>query len=58
VDTAANQATKLVDLKKEVNGPLTAYNNIVYIQTQDTALQRINVATGALLPSISLLSSK
>jgi outer membrane protein assembly factor BamB len=57
LNTATNQIKTLADLKKTVNGPLTAYGEIVYIHTQDLMLQRINAVTGALLSSISLKSS-
>jgi outer membrane protein assembly factor BamB len=54
VNTVSNQAAQLADLKLEVDGPLTAYQGIIYLQTQDIALQRINAASGAVLPPISL----
>jgi outer membrane protein assembly factor BamB len=57
IDTATGEMKTLVDLKKTVNGPLTASGEIVYIHTQDLMLQRVNAATGALLSSISLSSS-
>ena len=36
VNTSTNQATQLADIKLEVDGPLTASEGIVYIQTQDS----------------------
>jgi outer membrane protein assembly factor BamB len=54
INTATNQATQLADIKLEVDGPLTARQGIVYIHTQDIALQRVNAASGAILPPISL----
>jgi outer membrane protein assembly factor BamB len=54
IDTASNQARQLADLKLEVDGPLTAYQDIIYIHTQDISLHRVNADTGAVLPSISL----
>lgn len=49
-----NEIKQLADFKKAVDGPLTAYGEIVYIHTQDQALQRINAVTGASLNPISL----
>lgn len=55
IDTSTNQLKQLYEFKNmEVDGPLTARENIVYIHTKDIALQRINVASGAVLPPISL----
>jgi eukaryotic-like serine/threonine-protein kinase len=57
ISTATNEIKQLADLKKTVDGPLTAYGEIVYIHTQDLMLQRVNAVTGALLSPISLKSS-
>jgi outer membrane protein assembly factor BamB len=57
INTSTNEIKTLTDLKKTVNGPLTAYGEIVYVHTQDQMLQRINAVTGASLISISLQSS-
>ncbi len=54
--TATNEIKQLADLKKTVDGPLTVNGEIVYIHTQDNALQRINAVTGAILNPISLTS--
>ncbi len=54
VNTASNVAIQLADIKLEVDGPLTALGGIVYIHTQDIALQRINATSGAVLPPVSL----
>jgi len=57
LSTATNEIKTLVDLKKTVDGPLSAWEGIVYIHTQDLELQRVNAVTGALLSPISLKSS-
>jgi outer membrane protein assembly factor BamB len=56
IDTTTQTITVLQTLTGTITGPLMAYNGIVYFQTQDVAMQRIDVATGALLPSIVLVS--
>jgi hypothetical protein len=45
---------QLADFKQDVDGPLAAYHGIVFVHTQDASLQRINAATGALLPPVPL----
>jgi outer membrane protein assembly factor BamB len=52
--TDTNQIRELADIKSEVNGPLTAYNGIIYLHTQDLMLQRVNASDGSILPAISL----
>ncbi len=56
IDTTSQEISKIVELTGGIDGPLMAYKGIIYFQTQDIAMQRIDIATGALLPSISLLS--
>ena len=56
IDTGTNGIRQLADLKKTVNGPLAANGEIVYIHTEENALQRINAVTGALLSPIYLSS--
>ncbi len=56
LSTATNEIKQIADLKKTVDGPLTASGDIVYIHTQDNALQRINGVTGAMLNAVSLTS--
>jgi outer membrane protein assembly factor BamB len=56
LSTATNEIKTLVDIKKNINGPLTAEGEIVYIHTQDLELQRINAVTGSLMSPISLKS--
>jgi hypothetical protein len=41
-------------MKMGINSALAAANGIVYFQTPDLTLQRINVATSAVLTAISL----
>jgi outer membrane protein assembly factor BamB len=52
--TGTNEIKQLADIKNTVDGPLTAYGEIVYIHTQDMMLQRINAVSGASLTPISL----
>jgi outer membrane protein assembly factor BamB len=56
LSTATNEIKTLVDIKKPINGPLTANGEIVYLHTQDLELQRVNAVTGALLTPVSLKS--
>jgi outer membrane protein assembly factor BamB len=44
----------LANLEKDVDGPLTAYNDIVYVHAQDMTLQRVNALDGSVLTQISL----
>jgi outer membrane protein assembly factor BamB len=56
VDTGNNSIHKIAVLDNaSVYGPLTAYNGMIYLQTQKAELQRINAASGA-VTSISLKS--
>ncbi len=57
VDTATNTCSSIAALTGTIDGPLMAYQGMIYFQTQDIALQRIDVATGAVLPSIALIIS-
>jgi outer membrane protein assembly factor BamB len=56
IDTTSQEITALAALTGSIIGPLTAYQGIIYFQTQDIAMQRIIVATGELKTSISLIS--
>jgi outer membrane protein assembly factor BamB len=56
IDTTTQEIKQLAVLTGTITGPLTINDGIIYFQTQDIAIQRIDVATGALLPSISLIS--
>jgi hypothetical protein len=54
INTISNEDRMLADIDKEVDGPLAARDSIVYVQTNDLALQRINASTGAVLSPVSL----
>lgn len=56
IDTESQELRQLADLEKDVDGPLTAYEDIVYVHTSELALERVNVLTGAVLSPISLES--
>ena len=58
LDTGSKELRKLVDVEKEVYGPLSASQGIVYLHTQDLTLHPIDANTGAKLPTISLKSSE
>jgi outer membrane protein assembly factor BamB len=57
ISTDSNQIKMLTDVKTEVNGPLTAYNGIIYIHTQNLLLFRVNASDGSILTAISLQKS-
>jgi outer membrane protein assembly factor BamB len=57
VDTSRYGLRQLASLGADVSGPLCASGDTVYIHTQDLTLHQINVATGAVLRSISLKST-
>jgi outer membrane protein assembly factor BamB len=54
VAAGTNELKQLADIDKGVDGPLTAYNGIVYIHTQDKIVQRINAVDGSVLTPYSL----
>ncbi len=56
INSDTREMTQLAAISFNIDGPLTVHEGIIYIQTPDYALQRIDVFTGALLPSISLVS--
>jgi outer membrane protein assembly factor BamB len=56
IDTTSQEITLVEALTGSIDGPMMAYKGIIYFQTQDVAIQRIEIATGTLFPSISLLS--
>jgi outer membrane protein assembly factor BamB len=57
IDTVTQEIKQIVALTGTIDGPLTAHDGIIYFQTQDAAIQRIDASTGALLSPISLVSS-
>jgi outer membrane protein assembly factor BamB len=56
IATGSQEIKQIADTKTEIDGPLTAYEGIVYIHTQQMELLRINAASGALLSPVSLKS--
>jgi len=56
IATGSQDIKQVADLKADVDGPLTAYEGIVYIHTQQLELQRINAANGTLYSPVSLKS--
>lgn len=54
LDTGTNGIKQLADLEEDIDGPLTAHENIVYIHTQSNLLQRIDAVNGSLLNPYSL----
>ena len=55
IDTNTNTISTLIEFKDmEIHGPLTAYNEMIYFQTQKLELQRVNAANGA----VSVISLK
>ena len=57
LDTDSKALRQLVDIEKEVYGPLSANEGIVYLHTQDMTLHRMDAETGA-IKAISLKSSE
>ncbi len=57
IDTGLNELKQLAVIEEEIFGPLCVNEGIVYIHTQDLTLHRVNVATGAVLRSVSLKST-
>jgi eukaryotic-like serine/threonine-protein kinase len=57
VDTATQEMKSVQPLTGTIDGPLMAHDGIIYFQTQDAAIQRINASNGVLLSPISLVSS-
>jgi len=57
IDTGRRLLTQLADIGAEVNGPLCASGDIVYLHTPNLTLHQVNAATGALLRSILLKST-
>lgn len=56
IASASQEITQIAALKFNVNGPLTAYQGIIYIQTQDYNMQRVDPVNGSLLTPIPLVS--
>jgi outer membrane protein assembly factor BamB len=56
IDLTSHEMRQLADFDTDVNGPLAAYEGIVYIHTQELTLERVNALSGAVLSPISLES--
>lgn len=56
INSTIQEIAQVAVFEANINGPLTLSEGIVYLQTQDAALQRIDLRTGAILPSIPLVS--
>jgi eukaryotic-like serine/threonine-protein kinase len=56
IDSGSQEITQIAALKFNVDGPLTAYEGIIYIQTQDFNMQRVDPVNGSLLTPIPLVS--
>ncbi|MDD5127976.1 MAG: PQQ-binding-like beta-propeller repeat protein [Dehalococcoidales bacterium] len=56
LNTSNGEIRLLLEIKQAIYGPLTAHDGIVYIHTQDLNLHRVNVRTGAVLPTVALSS--
>jgi len=56
IATGSQDIKQIADLKTDVDGPLTAYEGIIYIHTQQLELQRINAASGTPYSPVSLKS--
>lgn len=56
IDTVSQSIAKIIplNLKINVNGPLTAYEGIVYIHPQGKNMESINIDNGDVLPKIPL----
>jgi len=56
INSTTQEITNVATLESTIDGPLTINKGIIYFQTQDAHLQRIDVSSGAMLPSITLVS--
>jgi outer membrane protein assembly factor BamB len=54
IDRDTLEPVLIASFESTLNGPLALHDGIVYLQTSDAALQRIDVSTSALLPPIYL----
>ncbi len=54
VDLDTLEPVLIASFEFNLDGPLTLHEGIVYLQTGDAVLQRIDISTGALLPPIYL----
>ena len=58
LDTVSNKIRQLVDVEKDVYGPLSVNEGIVYVHTQDMTLHLVDADAGNILETISLKSSE
>jgi len=56
IDSATQVIVQIAAFESTIDGPLSINEGIVYFQTKDAYLQRIDLRSGDLLPSIPLVS--
>jgi outer membrane protein assembly factor BamB len=56
IDTASREIKQIADVGINVDGPLNANEDIIYVHPQASVIKRIDVETGAILPDIDLIS--
>jgi outer membrane protein assembly factor BamB len=56
IDSDSQEMTLVTAIKAIINGPLTVYEGIIYINTPSILLECINLSSGAVLTPISLQS--
>lgn len=56
IDSDSQEMTLVTAIKAVINGPLTVYEGIIYINTPSILLECINLSSGAVLTPISLQS--
>jgi outer membrane protein assembly factor BamB len=56
IDLNTREIKQIANVKLNVDGPLTANEGIIYVHPQTIILERINIDTGAVLPTINLQS--
>ncbi|MHB8104716.1 MAG: outer membrane protein assembly factor BamB family protein [Dehalococcoidales bacterium] len=57
IDATTQTVKQLAALTGNIDGPLMVYQGIIYFQTQDITLQRIDANTGAVMPPMALVIS-
>ncbi|GAG33975.1 unnamed protein product, partial [marine sediment metagenome] len=50
------QITTLANIETPVDGPILFHEGIIYVQTDEISLVRIDASNGAIMPSIPLAS--
>ncbi|MBN1161225.1 MAG: PQQ-binding-like beta-propeller repeat protein [Dehalococcoidales bacterium] len=56
IDRDTLEPVLIASFESSIDGPLALYEGIIYLQTNDAVLQRIDPETGALLPPIILVT--